>query len=474
MCGSRPRLAIVGAGGAIGGAICRALRDDYEIVAVTQFKARVEASRSDLAVSFRHCDLFSQTEMDDVMSGAEFALFLAHTRAPSARLDQAQCEDMDLLIADNFACAAMHNNVRQVLCLRGLLPNDAADSLTSTHQHEVVKVLSAYDTPVTVLRAGLIVAPGSSTVNLIGNQVARVSFVPIPRWALHQMQPIAVNDLIRAVRLCLQQPEKYVGSFDIGGPDIMDWRQVLEQAAKLQGFRPRFVVLHKLPIRLYSWWLKRRSPATHQSAIRALVDSLQFDAVVRDNPLQRAITPVLQPSGEAIRPYLERGDIRRLVNPRTRIMIRHEEHLRQSNTVRSIQRVPLPAGKDAVWLAERYFDWLQGFLWPFIRCQKDVDNVLKVHLRGLGKTLLVLHMQAEHSTPHRVMYLIIGGLLTSKNRNERGRMEFHEVLNGQYTLIAIHDFSPALPWKFYQATQAAFHGFVMRAFQRHINRTALR
>jgi len=70
------------------------------------------------------------------------------------------------------------------------------------------------------------------------------------------------------------------------------------------------------------------------------------------------------------------------------------------------------------------------------------------------------------------MYFITGGLLASGRRNVKGRMEFHDVLAGRYTIIAIHDFAPSLPWNFYQATQATAHGFVMRAFQKYMGRLA--
>jgi hypothetical protein len=95
-----------------------------------------------------------------------------------------------------------------------------------------------------------------------------------------------------------------------------------------------------------------------------------------------------------------------------------------------------------------------------------------VQVRGLGLTLLELVLQPDRSTPDRRMYFITGGLLASGSRNRLGRMEFHDVLGGRYTIIAIHDFAPALPWNLYQATQATAHGFVMRAFQRHMSAMA--
>ncbi len=469
---ARKRLVIAGASGSIGTALCRELSDDYEIVAVTHLEARAKISDPDLPVTWRHCDVFSRSEMAAALDGADYAVYLIHTRLPSARLDQAQCEDMDLIIADNFARAANINGVKQILCLRSLLPVEKLLPEMLERRNEVVETLGAYGTQVTVIRASLVVAPGSTAVNLIGSQVVRGRIVPIPRWTLSLKQPVAVDDLIRAVRHCLGEPDFFTGSFDIGGPEVLNWRQVLEQAADLQGRRPVFLPLRWLPRRIYAWWLRRRSRETHPATIRMLVDDLQYDSLANDNPLQRFVSKGAIECREAIRPHLDAGDRARLANPRSVIIGVYEEQLREASNVRSIQRIRLPAGRNAEWMAETYFCWLQEFVWPFVKCRSGVSGSYRIQIRGLGLTLLELNFQPGNSGPDRRMYFITGGLLASDSRNERGRMEFRDILAGRYTIVAIHDFAPALPWNFYQATQATAHGFVMRAFQRYIKTIA--
>jgi hypothetical protein len=154
------------------------------------------------------------------------------------------------------------------------------------------------------------------------------------------------------------------------------------------------------------------------------------------------------------------------------MMGEYEEHLRRARGVRSIQRVVLPADRDAAWMAETYFRWLQRFVWPIVVCALDDDGSVRIRIRGTPLKLLKLSFQPDRSDPGRRLYLITGGLLASRRGYGRGRMEFHNLLDDRYTIIAIHDFVPSLPWNFYQATQATFHAFVMRAFQRHVGRTA--
>lgn len=469
---NRKRLVIAGASGSMGTALCRELGADYDILALTHLEARAENPIPDLPVTWRHCDMFSRSEMIDALDGADFAIYLIHTRLASARLDQAQCEDMELIIADNFATAARLAGVRQILCLRGLLPKSALAPQIARRRNEVVEALEASGVPLTVIRASLVVAPGSTAINLIASQVSRARFVPVPAWANGRKQPVALADLLKAVRQCLGRPESYAGSFDIGGPVVVHWRQILEQTAELLGRRPKFLSVRWLTPRLYTWWLHFRSPSTHPATIRLVVDDLQHESLAGDNPLQRLIaTDALDPR-EAIRPHLIPGGTPVLANPRSQVLGAYEAHLREARSVRSIQRMTLPAGKNATWMADTYFQWLEAFLWPLIVCRADESGSFKVRIRGLPLTLLELSFRPDHSAPDRRMYFISGGLLASGKRNLKGRMEFHDVLDGRYSIIAIHDFAPSLPWNIYQASQAAAHGFVMKAFQKHMARLA--
>jgi len=464
------RLVIIGAAGSIGTALCRELADQYKITAVTPLKNRAKTPDPKLPVSWRQCDLFSRSAMAEILSGADYAIYLVNARLPSARLDQAHFEDMELIIADNFARSASLNSIKQILCLRGLRPTGHMPEIMENGD-EIVETLSAYGVPVTVIRAGLVVTPGSTLVNLIASQVVHGRFVPIPLWAMSRKQPVSIKDLIRAVRLCLGRPDEFEGSFDIGGPEILNWRQILQQTAELLKKKPVFLSFKRLPVRVYQWWLRGHSRKTHPATIQILVRALQHDSLAEDNPLQRTIIKSALNCREAIRPYLNDGH-KGLANPRSGILKVYEKQLRESRSVRSIQRIKLPAGCNADWMAENYFYWLERFAWPFVVCKRGEDGSYQVKVRGCGLKLLELSLQQGRSDPERLLYFITGGLLASGKRNIKGRMEFHDVLAGRYTIIAIHDFAPSLPWNLYHLTQAMVHGFVMSAFQRRMGKIA--
>lgn len=466
-----PRVVIAGAG-SIGTALCRHLSGDYSVTALTHVNERARHPDNDPRVEWRHCDMFARSEFEAAMTGADYAVFLLHTRVPSARLDQAQCEDMDILIADNFARAAKRSGVRQILCLRGLIHREQTPTDIWSRRNEIPDALAAYGTPVTVLRASLIVTPGSTLVNLIAGLVRRAPVILVPDWAMSSMQPIAINDVLRAFRYCLGRPETYDSQFEIGGPAVTDFASMLIRAAEALGKKPRIARTRWMPKWLFRRLVRMTSPTTHPALIRLMLEDLQYETVATDNLVQRAIGPDSIPAINALDPYLKGAATTLPDNPRRAMLGRYRDKLRQSRYVRSIQRLNLPPGRNASWVAQRYFHWLPRFVGPFLACDIDDDGSCRVALRWPRITLLSLSFQPDRSTPSRRMYFIVGGLLASGSRNVRGRMEFRDVLDGRYTIVAIHEFAPALPWNFYHVTQAMAHGFVMRAFQRHMAQRA--
>ncbi len=257
------RVAIVGAAGSIGELLCRELSRVYDILAVTGIETRASAGEREPRVAWRHCDLFSQSELTRVLEGARFGIFLAHSGLPNSRFHQANCGDMDLLMAENFARAAEINGTEHIFCLRSLLPTGSVKFEAQKQHHQISEVIASYSTPTTVLCSGPVMEPRSAVVRLIRNLVGRSRFIPVPDWSLHSMQPIATRDLIEAFLHCLQEPSRFTGDYDIGGPEIINWQQFLEQTAEILDCRPRIFNTRHLSPSHYTWWLRRVRPGVH-------------------------------------------------------------------------------------------------------------------------------------------------------------------------------------------------------------------
>ena len=129
----------------------------------------------------------------------------------------------------------------------------------------------------------------------------------------------------------------------------------------------------------------------------------------------------------------------------------------------------LPAGKDAMWVAEEYIRWLPEAFGLIVRTEKKESGICRMYLKGSNLLLLELKYLPNKSNAELAKYSISGGLLLRKGYEHKGTFEFRILLEKKVVLTAIHDFSPSLPWFVYTLSQAQVHLFVMRRFCAHIN-----
>lgn len=467
----RPRIVIAGATGFIGTAVCRALAPDYDLVALTRSPTRASITEEEAAVTWRHCDLFGLGELETALAGADYAIYLVHSMAPSSRLTQAHPEDLDLVLADNFGRAAGHARLKQILFVGGIMPQGFDISRLLWSRRETEMALGAYGVPVTSLRADLVVGPGSSSLKMLVTLVRRLPVIPLPRAAHSRSRPIAITDLVRAIRLCLGNPASYSAHFDIGGPEALSYRELVSETAQVLGIRRPTFTLPFLPLRLAAWIM---GPITGSPAelVRPLVESLRQDAPVRRNRIQEGISAQSVPFRQALAETLDSATGMLLPSPRLSLRQQDDRAIREVSVVRSIQRIFLPPGQDAGWVAGNYFRWLPRLCWPFLRCDFDALGSCGIYVRFPRLHLLTLTFKPEHSSPGLQVYFITAGLLARSQTRLQGRFEFREVLGARYVIAGIHDYAPALPWYIYMFTQAPVHLVVMRIYQRHLARLA--
>jgi hypothetical protein len=246
---------------------------------------------------------------------------------------------------------------------------------------------------------------------------------------------------------------------------------MLRETAQVLGVRRALVKVPFVPVRLASLTARIASGAP-AAMVGAIVESLPQDTVMRDNPVQQAIGPGALGFRAALDAAIDPARRRLLPNPRQRVRERDRDLMRRLSLVRSIQRVLLPPGQDAAWVAGNYFRWLGSCCWPMVMTDIDANGAVDVYLRLPRLRLLSLRLDNQQSTPQRQVYQIVGGLLARDGAAGDARFEFQTLLDGRYTMTAIHDFAPALPWYLYLPTQAFAHLRVMRWYQRRLARLA--
>lgn len=179
---NRPVVAVAGATGFIGRALLPALKSHCRLICLTRSAVNEEESVCGLDVSWRQCDLFSLNDIEQVLCGADYAYYLVHSMMPSARLTQGSFQNMDLILADNFARAAALTGIKQIIYLGGLVPRERGRlSRHLDSRLEVEKTLGSYGVPVTAIRAGLIIGANGSSFSIITHLVERFKIMVLPK-----------------------------------------------------------------------------------------------------------------------------------------------------------------------------------------------------------------------------------------------------------------------------------------------------
>jgi hypothetical protein len=356
--------------------------------------------------------------------------------------------------------------VKQILCRAPLLAH--LDRPTARNAQELEEVLASHGVPLTVLRTGLVVGPGGELSKLLVRMVQRLPWIPLPRLAGNEVRPLHLEALLAAFQHCVGNPDTYHDAFDVFGPELVSLQQMLEDTAALLGRPARFIHWPNMPQGLFAALMHRLNPTLHPVFVTYLLDMLSAGTRGEDNPVQAAATRDWTPFRTTLT-----YSVAAMSLP-TRRPGRHQddEIIRQMGRVRSIQRMRLPAGRNAEWMADHYFAWLGTLMKLFVSTTRAVDGSWTVRQKLGGFRLLHLEFKPTHSSPHRRMYFITGGALARVLGGRTARFEFRDLLNGRFTLVAIHDFNPALPWFFYRFTQAVIHGLVMKGFQGHMEQAA--
>lgn len=465
----KPTIAIAGATGFVGTSLLKVLAKEYHIVGLTRSPTRADYDDHEQNISWKHCDLFSIESIESGLEGVDYAIYLVHSMLPSARLTQADFQDLDLILADNFAKACEHQKIKQILYIGGIIPKEKTLSRHLQSRLEVEQMLSQGKTPLTSIRCGLIVGPGGSSLRILVKLVQRLPLMLLPKWTQSLTQPIAIQDVIRGVVFCLGNEQTFEHAYEIGGPEVMTYHQMMQTAAKVLGIKRKMIPVPFFTLSLSKLWVSLTSSSS-QALVNPLVDSLKHDLVIAPNLLQEYLLPNLFNFETALQNSLDStGNL--LPNPRVFLKKTDVQKIKEARLVRSIQRFNLPEGKNAEWVAKEYQLWLPRFFSFLIVCRNPSATIHQFYLQPLNLMLLELELQTEISQKNHQIFYITGGFLARTDGVGQGRFEFFEVLDQQHIIAAIHDFSPRLPWYIYNNTQALIHIWVMKSFGKFLKDT---
>jgi uncharacterized protein YbjT (DUF2867 family) len=288
------RVAVLGATGFIGRALVPVLAEQADVLAISR-RGDARESRHVQAVA---ADATDEGAIERSLKGVDVAYYLVHS------LGKSDFGGVDRRAATAVARAADRAGVSQIVYLGGL-GDDAGD--LSPHlrsRAETAVILSRAGTvPVTILRAAVVVGRGSVGFETIVALVDRLPLMIAPRWVGTSTQPIALADVVGYLAGVAGDPRASGQTFDLGGPEVLTYREMIERIGLIRGRRPRIVEVPVLSPRLSSYWLHLVTPVRANVA-RPLVEGLRNPTVARDERIKEVLPRELTPFDVAAREAL--------------------------------------------------------------------------------------------------------------------------------------------------------------------------
>jgi len=229
-------------------------------------------------------DLLADRLPEDLPRDIDAAYYLVHSPS-QAGTDFVSLEQRS---ARNFTAYLKSTSARQVIYLGGLSHGRDLSRHFQSRQ-AVAETLAASAIPTTVFRAGIIIGSGSASFEIIRDLVEKLPVMIAPRWVETRCQPIAIRDVLYYLTAALGNQDTFGRSFDIGGPDILTYRQMLLQFAEIRQLRRLIIPVPVLTPRLSSYWLYFVTGVNFPLA-RTLVDSMKNEAICREREIE-AIVP---------------------------------------------------------------------------------------------------------------------------------------------------------------------------------------
>ena len=228
-------------------------------------------------------DVSDPESLKPALEGADVAIYLVHS------LDDPDFERKDADAARKFSAAAAAAGVRQIVYMGGLGDDGHGLSAHLRSRREVEGLLGTDGVPVTVLRAAIVVGHGGISWELTRQLVKNLPAMVVPKWVGTRTQPIAIDDVVRYLAGVVDQDEALDRVFEIGGPEQLTYREMLQGVAKaMNGRSIPIVVVPLLTPGLSSRWLALVTDVDVTTG-RNLIDSMSTEVVVKDTSIREVV-----------------------------------------------------------------------------------------------------------------------------------------------------------------------------------------
>ena len=279
------KILLTGANGYIGMRLLpQLLKMGHQVVCAVRDENRLSVdAETRKKIEVIEIDFLADVVPEKIPKDIHVAYFLIHLMTVSTK----NFDELEATAAKNFNLYVQQTNIKQVIYLGGIV-NDANLSKHLWSRKNVEDILSKGSFSLTVLRAGIIVGSGSSSFEIIRDLCEKLPLMITPKWVLTKSQPIAIRNVIEFLTGVLGNEDTYDESFDIAGPDVLTYKEMLHQYAQVRGFKNWIFTVPVMTPKLSSYWLYFVTSTSYKLALN-LVDSMKIEVIARDNRLQNVL-----------------------------------------------------------------------------------------------------------------------------------------------------------------------------------------
>ena len=284
------RVLVTGATGYVGGRLVpRLLEAGYRVRVLVRSPQRLSEVPWRDQIEVVKGDLLNSETLEEAFTGIDVAYYLVHSMNTAA--ESVSFESLEERSATNFAHAAQEAGVSRIVYLGGLHPDGVELSRHLASRKAVGDILRGSGIPTVVFQAGVIIGSGSASFEMVRHLTEVLPYMPAPKWVRNWIQPIAIRDVLYYLVNAAKLESSVEGVFDIGGPSVLRYGQMMNGYAVEAGLPQRAIAaLPVLTPWLASQWVNLVTPIPRRLAV-PIIESLQFDCVVRNHDIDTVIPP---------------------------------------------------------------------------------------------------------------------------------------------------------------------------------------
>lgn len=256
------------------------LKNGHEVVCCVRDKNRFNIKKySNQKITVIEVDFLKKESLIQIPDDIDVAYYLIHSMSTQS----GNFQELEVISATNFKERLEQTNVSQVIYLSGISNADELSKHLASRRN-VETILSGSKFALTTLRAGIIVGSGSASFEIIRDLVEKLPVMIAPKWLNTRCQPIAITNVIEFLVGVTGRPETYNKAFDIGGPDILSYKDMLLRFARVRGLRRSIYIVPVMTPKISSYWLYFIT-STSFSLAQNLVNSMKVEVVCQPNNL---------------------------------------------------------------------------------------------------------------------------------------------------------------------------------------------